>query len=448
MKSYIKSYHKLSKFFVVLIDILLVHAGYIIAYIIKFNFTFPEKNFMPYYTLIPQITLFALVLLNIYGLYTITMKTISEIAFSLGLALMLLQFLTVVSTFFYRHFAFPRSIFIIAFFVQFLLLLGWRGLVLYVFKRVQGVKHVLVIGEMPKAQEFAQKLQNISKGWIDVKYVLEPKTVEELIPYIKVVDTIYLYSKMDENLKSEIVRKAIEFKKHIFIAPDFRDILVSRARVIQFDDVATLSIEQPELTSEQKLIKRVCDILLASVALVISFPIMILIAIAIKLDSEGPVIYKQKRVTEGEREFYVLKFRTMVKDAEKMTGPVLATENDPRITRVGRFLRATRLDELPQLINILKGEMSFIGPRPERPYFVEQFKKLYPEYSLRHNVKAGLTGLAQVYGKYATSPEDKLRLDLIYIKNYSVFLDIKILLLTLKTIFTKEAAEGVKTQKE
>jgi exopolysaccharide biosynthesis polyprenyl glycosylphosphotransferase len=375
------------------------------------------------------------------------MKTISEIAFSLGLALMLLQFLTVVSTFFYRHFAFPRSIFIIAFFVQFLLLLGWRGLVLYVFKRVQGVKHVLVIGEMSKAQEFAQKLQNISKGWIDVKYVLEPKAIEELILYIKLVDTIYIYSKMDENLKSEIVRKAIEFKKHIFIAPDFRDILVSRARVIQFDDVATLSIEQPELTSEQKLIKRFCDILLASVALVISFPIMILIAIAIKIDSEGPVIYKQKRVTEGEREFYVLKFRTMVKDAEKMTGPVLATENDTRITRVGRFLRATRLDELPQLINILKGEMSFIGPRPERPYFVEQFKKLYPEYSLRHNVKAGLTGLAQVYGKYATSPEDKLRLDLIYIKNYSVFLDIKILLLTLKTIFTKEAAEGVKNQK-
>jgi len=376
------------------------------------------------------------------------MKTISEIAFSMVLALMLLQFLTVVSTFFYRHFAFPRSIFIIAFFIQFLLLLGWRGLVLYVFKRVQGVKHVMVIGEKMKAQEFAQKLQNISKGWIEVKYVVEPNSIDQLIPYIKAVDTIYVYSKMDENLKSEIVRKAIEFKKHIFITPDFRDILVSRARVIQFDDVATLSIEQPELTSEQKLIKRVCDILLASVALVISFPIMILIAIAIKLDSEGPVIYKQKRVTEGEREFYVLKFRTMVKDAEKMTGPVLATENDPRITRVGRFLRATRLDELPQLINILKGEMSFIGPRPERPYFVEQFKKLYPEYSLRHNVKAGLTGLAQVYGKYATSPEDKLRLDLIYIKNYSVFLDIKILLLTLKTIFTKEAAEGVKTQKE
>lgn len=446
MKSYIKNYHKLSKFFVVLMDILLVHAGYIIAYIIKFNFTFPEKNFMPYYTLIPQITLFTLVLLNIYGLYTITMKTISEIAFSLGLALMLLQFLTVVSTFFYRHFAFPRSIFIIAFFVQFLLLLGWRGLVLYVFKRVQGVKHVLVIGEMPKAQEFAQKLQNISKGWIDVKYVLEPKTIDDLVEYIKLVDTIYLYSKMDENLKSEIVKKAIEFKKHVFIAPDLRDILVSRARVIQFDDVATLSIEQPELTSEQKLIKRVCDILLASVALVIAFPVMILIAIAIKLDSEGPVIYRQKRVTEGEKEFYVLKFRTMVKDAEKMTGPVLATENDPRITRVGKFLRATRLDELPQLINILKGEMSFIGPRPERPYFVEQFKKLYPEYSLRHNVKAGLTGLAQVYGKYATSPEDKLRLDLIYIKNYSVFLDIKILLLTLKTIFTKEAAEGVKAE--
>lgn len=447
MKSYIKNYHKLSKFTVSLVDLLLIHAGYILAYIIRFHFTFPKRNFMPYYTLIPQITLIALVLLNIYGLYTITMKTLSEIAFSLGLALMLLQFLTVVSTFFYRHFAFPRTIFIIAFFIQFLLLLAWRGLVLYVFKRVQGIKYVLVIGEKKRANAFAEKLKNISKDWLDVKYVIEPTAIDEITKYIKQVDTVYIYSKVDENLKNEIVRKAIELKKHIFIAPDFRDILISRSRVIQFDDVATMSIEQPDLTTEQKLIKRACDILLASVALIIAFPIMILIAIAIKLDSEGPVIYKQKRVTEGEKQFYVLKFRTMVKDAEKMTGPVLATENDPRITRVGRFLRATRLDELPQLINILKGEMSFIGPRPERPYFVEQFKKMYPEYSFRHNVKAGLTGLAQVYGKYATDIEDKLRLDLIYIKNYSVFLDIKILLLTLKTIFTKEASEGVKEKR-
>ncbi|MEZ0537913.1 sugar transferase [Caldicellulosiruptoraceae bacterium PP1] len=444
MRTYIKNYHKLNKFFVLLMDILLVHAGYILAYIIKFNFTFPKRNFLPYYNLIPEITIVVILLFNIYGLYTITMKSMSDIMFSLGIVLILLQFATVASTFFVRHFAFPRSIFIYAFFIQFILLSLWRFSVLKVFRKLQGVKNILVIGQKDKAKIYAEKLHYISKGWIDVKYVLPADNNEDIENYMKKVDTVYIASEIEANKKTEIIKKAVELKKHVFLVPDFRDILVSNSRFIYFDDVSTISIEPPELTSEQRLIKRVCDIILAFVCLVVAFPIMLLVAIAIKINSPGPIIYKQKRVTEGEKEFYVLKFRTMVKDAEKMTGPVLATENDPRITKVGRFLRAVRFDELPQLINVLKGEMSFIGPRPERPYFVEQFKKQYPEYSIRHNVKAGITGFAQVFGKYATDTEDKLRLDLIYIKNYSVLLDIKILLLTLKTIFTKEASEGIK----
>ncbi|WKV08017.1 sugar transferase [Thermoanaerobacterium sp. CMT5567-10] len=171
---------------------------------------------------------------------------------------------------------------------------------------------------------------------------------------------------------------------------------------------------------------------------------MFIISILIKATSPGPVIYSQTRITENEREFKVYKFRTMVKDAEKMTGPVLATDNDPRITKIGKILRATRLDELPQLLNVLKGERSFVGPRPEIPYFVRQFKEQYPTYRYRYNIKAGITGLAQVLGKYTTDADDKLRLDLIYIMNYSVWLDLKILLLTLKIVLTKEASSGIK----
>lgn len=443
MKSQLKNFHRLNKFIVLLVDIILVHLGYIISYIIKFNFTFPKRNFLPYYDLIPEITIVTVLLLNLYGLYTITMKTMGEIAFSLGVSLFLLQAFTAVSTFFVRHFAFPRSIFIYAFFVQFLLLIGWRFSVLKVFKKIQGVTYVLLIGDIKKTKEVSEKLYSISRGWIEVKNIISPYD-ENLEWHLSQVNTVYILSNIDENVKSQLIKKAIEFKKHVFIVPEIRDIMVCKSRFIYFDDIATISIEPPDLTSEQKLIKRLCDIILALVTLTLALPFMILIALAIKIDSKGPIIYKQKRITEGEREFYVLKFRTMVKDAEKMTGPVLATEDDPRITRVGRFLRSVRLDELPQLINVLKGEMSFIGPRPERPFFVEQFKKSYPEYTFRHTVKAGITGLAQVFGKYATTPEDKLRLDLIYIKNYSIVLDIKILLLTIKTIFTKEASQGIK----
>jgi lipopolysaccharide/colanic/teichoic acid biosynthesis glycosyltransferase len=133
----------------------------------------------------------------------------------------------------------------------------------------------------------------------------------------------------------------------------------------------------------------------------------------------------------------------MIPDAEKLTGPVLATENDPRITKVGRFLRATRLDELPQLINVFKGEMSFVGPRPERQYFVEQFNELYPHYQYRLRVKPGITGLAQVLGKYDTDVADKLRYDLLYIRNYSFLLDLQLIFQTIRVVLTPERARGI-----
>jgi len=172
------------------------------------------------------------------------------------------------------------------------------------------------------------------------------------------------------------------------------------------------------------------------------------VAIAIKLEDGGPVFFKQKRLTRYGREFDILKFRSMIVDAEKYAGAVLATDNDPRITKVGRVIRATRLDEIPQILNILKGDMSIVGPRPERKVIADEYCKDIPEFDYRLKVRGGLTGYAQIYGKYNTSAYDKLRLDLMYIENYSLLLDIKLIILTLRIIFSKESTEGIDKQQE
>lgn len=176
--------------------------------------------------------------------------------------------------------------------------------------------------------------------------------------------------------------------------------------------------------------KRLFDILLSSFGLILSSPLWLLFSLAIKLEDRGPIFYTQERVGKGGRVFKVLKFRSMVPDAEKHTGAVWATENDPRVTKVGRILRATAMDELPQLWNIFKGDMSFVGPRAERPELVSNFAKDVPNFNSRLLVRPGLTGLAQIYGRYDTNPKDKLRYDILYIKNQSFFLDLKLIFLS------------------
>ena len=201
------------------------------------------------------------------------------------------------------------------------------------------------------------------------------------------------------------------------------------------------------LKFEQKLTKRILDLLMALAAFVIALPFMIITAIAIKAYDGGPVFYRQKRLTTGGREFYVYKFRSMIVGAEKKSGAVLASENDKRITPVGKLIRKIRFDELPQLINILKGDMSFVGPRPERPEIAAKYEQTMPEFKYRLKTKAGLTGYAQVMGKYNTTPYDKLKMDLMYIERQSLLLDLRIMLMTVKIVFTPSATEGVKEKK-
>lgn len=198
------------------------------------------------------------------------------------------------------------------------------------------------------------------------------------------------------------------------------------------------------MSFDQRFWKRALDLFLAVPMLIALSPVMLIVSLVIKLYDGGRVFYKQVRCTEGGREFEIVKFRSMVENAESDGVAKLASVGDARITPFGKFIRATRIDELPQLFNVIRGEMSFVGPRPERPEIIREYMESMPEFEFRMRVKAGLTGFAQIYGKYNTIPYDKLKLDLFYIENYSLWLDIKLFLMTVKIVLKREAAEGIR----
>lgn len=232
----------------------------------------------------------------------------------------------------------------------------------------------------------------------------------------------------------------------VYIMPKISDVILAGAEQLHLFDSPMLLTREYTMKVEQRFIKRLIDIICSLILIVITSPFMLITAILVKCYDGGPVLYKQVRCTIDAREFKIIKFRSMRVDAEKDGVACLAKKNDDRITPIGRFIRKVRLDELPQLFNILKGDMSFIGPRPERPEIIAQYMEVMPEFAYRMKVKAGLAGYAQVYGKYNTTPYDKLKLDLCYIEHYSVWLDLKLMLLTLKVLFTPDAAEGVKDE--
>lgn len=218
--------------------------------------------------------------------------------------------------------------------------------------------------------------------------------------------------------------------------------MIRHSESIDLFDSPLLLFRNNGLTYRQLFIKRIMDIGISLAGIILSSPIMLIIAFFVKIYDGGPVFYRQKRQTKDGREFEILKFRSMITDSER-NGARLAKEHDSRITPVGRVIRRLHFDELPQLFNILKGDMAFVGPRPERKEITEEYSREIPEFPYRLKVKAGLTGYAQVYGQYNTLPYDKLKLDLTYITNYSLWLDIKLIILTVRILFQKEKTEGV-----
>lgn len=301
---------------------------------------------------------------------------------------------------------------------------------------------LLVYGERPAFK----LMENINSR--DDKYILAgainiARGLDKVYEAARDYDAVVL-GDINSQQRNDLIKTFYRMDVRTYIVPKISDIVIRSAAELNLFDSPLYLSRNDGLSLAQEFIKRFTDIILSAVALVISSPFFLIIAIAIKLEDRGPVFYKQKRLTRGGRIFDIYKFRTMLPDAEKRCGARLATENDPRITRVGRFLRSCRMDELPQLINIMKGDMSIVGPRPERPEIAAEIEEKIPEFRLRLKVKAGLTGYAQYYGKYNTTPYDKLKLDLTYILNYSFLLDLKLMLLTPKILLLKESSEGVK----
>lgn len=243
--------------------------------------------------------------------------------------------------------------------------------------------------------------------------------------------------------RNKLLKFCYEKSIRVYIMPKISDVLIRGTTEMHIFDSPIYLIREYRLSVEERFAKRLIDIVCALLLLIIASPVMLITAICIKLYDGGPVLYKQVRCTIHAKEFKILKFRSMRVDAEKDGVARLASKNDDRITPIGKFIRSVRIDELPQLINILAGDMSFIGPRPERPEIIEKYTKEMPEFVFRMKVKAGLAGYAQVYGKYNTTPYDKLKLDLAYIENYSVWLDLKLMLLTLKIVLKPESTEGI-----
>ena len=302
-------------------------------------------------------------------------------------------------------------------------------------------RKMILVYENDNALSLMKKLNGRSDKYSVVTSIKSSEGLENVLSKIEGHDAVVI-NDVPAIIRNDIVKYCYANSIRTYEVPKISDIITRGAEEITLFDTPLLLVKGYGLTIEQRAAKRLFDIIISIICMIPASVIMILTAIAIMIEDRGPIFYTQERVTRDGQRFNILKFRSMIVDAEKEGISIPATDKDPRITRVGSIIRPIRIDELPQLINILKGDMSFVGPRPERVEHVEKYTAEIPEFVFRNKVKGGLTGYAQVYGKYNTSAYDKIRLDLAYIENYSLLLDIKIVFRTLQILFKKESTEG------
>lgn len=318
----------------------------------------------------------------------------------------------------------------------------WAYVFQYVYSRMfPRKKMLLVYGERP-AFHLMDKINSREDKYELAGAIPYTCGVEKIVKMMKDYDAMII-GDMPAHERNLLMKLCFGEGIRTYTVPKISDILLRSSSELNIFDSPLYLSRNDSLLIEQRIMKRFVDVAFSVFGLMISSPLFLIFAVAIKMTDGGPVFYKQERLTIGGRHFWIYKFRTMIQDAEKKSGPRLAGEKDDRILPVGHILRRTRLDELPQLINILKGEMSLVGPRPERPELAAEITRDIPEFEYRLKVKAGLTGYAQIYGKYNTTPYDKLKLDLTYIRNYSMLLDLRLMLMTPKIMLMKESTEGI-----
>lgn len=422
-----------------LTDIALLIIAFAGAFTVRLGWPPPTANWLPLVQILPVVIVILPLAFYGFGLYMYQRQKRMVILRTLVMAEATLFVATLAGAFWLRGFSVPRSVIVMAFGGHLIMAAAWRTAA--VALRVARPQRTVIAAPRVEAVHIVTKFLREPHNWYEIAAVSEPDEVtSELLSATGPVDLLVLGPTVVGIQRESLLRLALQIGATVYVVPVMKDILMTGFRGNQIDDLPVFEVRPMALTTTQRLMKRTFDLILTFPLLALSAPIMATVWCAIKVFTPGPALFKQTRVGLEGREFTVLKFRTMVVNAEEKTGPVFATAKDPRVTRLGDFLRATRLDELPQLWNVLRGEMSLVGPRPERPYFVAQFDQELPDYELRHAVPPGVTGLAQVLGQYGTTPEDKLRFDLFYIRQYSLWLDLRILLLTVQTVINKLGA--------
>jgi lipopolysaccharide/colanic/teichoic acid biosynthesis glycosyltransferase len=406
------------------VNVILINVGFVLAFLVRYGLPFPESNFLPYKNSFVFLTLIYISALVVFGVYKSRFRSSWDLfkrVFS-GLFLGTLLSIAFVYVFRIKWGAFPTTVFIISFFVNLLLIFKFNQLVLKLCGKIK--KKILVIGE--------GDIDDLTIGKADIKRI-KVEGIESLAEYTD-IDEIIVCDIPKEGSMGVVACLAQKLKIDIIFSPAcYVKLLPERINGNNSSHSLLTFIGRKREADEVAM--RSLDVVGSIVILVLSLPMTILVAILIRLTSGRPVLYKQERVGKDGKIFTLYKFRTMINDAEKELGPVLAAENDPRVTKIGRFLRDTRLDEFPQLINVLLGQMSLVGPRPERSYFIKRHKALM---EIRLAVRPGLTGFAQVRNDYDLHPKHKIKYDYLYIQRRSLFLNIYILVKTIPVMLFKK----------
>lgn len=444
--------------FLMLGDFIAIFLALIASYAVRFESgLFPTPLGIPsieyYYLPVSWIAALLILVMNSQNMYKPdpTKKSI-DYAFLIFKSVGITMLFVLAGTFFYRERAYSRSLIFITWINLMILIMLTRYLLgIFYKKRIlpRTKKRIVIIGK-PESMDVIKSHERYFKRYGDIAGFISTRKSSQQFPIpakhlgsIEGFEEILKEVKPDEVIladleipRRKIIGMILESEKRMVsfkIVADLFDVLIQQFEIENINGLNLIRIKESPLNhAYSRFLKRGVDFLGSAIGLILLAPILAIIALVVKRDSRGPFLFSQERITEGGRIFKIYKFRTMRPEAEAQTGPVFAQENDERCTRIGKFLRMYNLDELPQLINVLKGDMSLVGPRPERPYFVDQFKDGIPRYMSRHHIKAGMTGWAQVNGlRQGTPIEARIKYDLYYAENWSIWFDLKIILQSL-----------------
>lgn len=417
-----------------------------LIYYFVWRLSYPEGTFPAYYgngkyVLTGVYALLILVLFFNFDGFKFGYMRLSDVLISQCIALFIANFITYWQLCLIANVVINPIPMLILMAVDMVVALGCTYTYSVIYHRLYVPKKMVMIFGSSEAVSLKLKMDTRCDKYRICKLISVEEGFERICEQIVGFDAVVI-NDISAEMRNDILKYCYKHGIRTYVAPKVSDIIIRGAKSINLFDTPLLLVKGRGITLPQRVYKRVFDVVVCAFAMIIAAPIMLIVAIAIKIEDGGPVFYTQKRVSLDGKVFDILKFRSMIVDAEKDGHSIPATDHDPRITKVGAFTRATRIDELPQLLNILKGDMSIVGPRPERVEHMEKYAVDIPEFDFRLKVKGGLTGYAQIYGKYNTSPYDKLRLDLMYIENYSFMQDIKLILMTIRIMLKKESTEG------